>query len=395
MSALTTIPIIDCDSHVTEPPDLWTSRLPKKWADLAPRPEWDEQFGEHRWRVGKELLRGVYEFAQAGWKEYPPAHPRAIEDADPAAWDPKVRLERLDEYGLYAQVLYPNILGFSAKSFMDIGDPALAIACVSAYNDFLTEFADADPRRLLPIMMLPFWDVEASIAELHRAADNGHRGVLLAAHFSKVGFPDLWDARWEPLLKVIEERGLSVNFHIGFNELSPDMIAHLLEAPGDEHTRATVPVFAGNIRGICDIVCTGLCHRYPGINFVSVESGASWLPFVMESLDWNWKGHGAFKVRPELELPSFYIKRQVYGSFWFERDSIGRVIDLIQDNIMFETDFPHPVSLSPGPACPAEHPRTMAEAALADVSDDIAHKVLWGNAARLYGVEHPELVPAR
>jgi predicted TIM-barrel fold metal-dependent hydrolase len=387
-------PIIDSDSHVSEPADLWTSRLPAKWADAAPRPAFSDKFGESMWQVGGDMMRGVAEYAQAGWPEYPPSHPRTLEEADPASFDPKARLDRLDEYGLYAQVLYPNLLGFGSKSFMNIGDPALAVACVSAYNDFLAEFADADPKRLLPIMALPFWDVDASLAELDRSAANGHRGVLLAAHYDKAGLPDLWHDRWEPLLKSIEERGLSVNFHIGFGDLSAEDLAKNLEAPGDEHTRRAVPVLMGNARVIVDIVCTGLCHRYPGINFVSVESGASWLPYLIESLDWNWKGHNAKAARPDLELPSFYIRRQVYGSFWFERESIQRTIDLIPDNVMFETDFPHPVSISPGPASPAENPRKMAHAALAGVPDDIVEKVLWGTAARLYNVQPPAGNPA-
>jgi hypothetical protein len=56
------------------------------------------------------------------------------------------------------------------------------------------------------------------------------------------------------------------------------MIAALIEAHGDEQTRLAVPTIMGNVRVVSDIVCTGLCHKYPGINFVSVESGASWLP---------------------------------------------------------------------------------------------------------------------
>src|SRR6478735_8495471 len=197
-NVFTDTPIIDCDSHVAEPADLWTSRLPAKWADDAPQLQWDERFKENRWRVGDELLRGEAEFAQAGWHEFPPSHPASLAEADPASFDPKARLQRLDDYELYAQVLYPNVLGFSASSFMKL-EPELSVHCVRAYNDFLTDFADADRRRLIPIMMLPFWDVEASVAELTRAADNGHRGVLLAAHYDKVGFPNLWEPRWEPL----------------------------------------------------------------------------------------------------------------------------------------------------------------------------------------------------
>jgi uncharacterized protein len=134
-------------------------------------------------------------------------------------------------------------------------------------------------------------------------------------------------------------------------------------------------------------VCSGLCHRYPDVNFVSVESGASWLPFLVEAMDWNWKNYGAFSDFPDRELPSFYFKRQVYGSFWFEQQAVGRVVDMFPDNLMFETDFPHPISLSPGPASSAGNPRSMAEAAMAGQPDDIIRKVFHDNAARLYNLE--------
>jgi hypothetical protein len=31
------IQVIDADTHLTEPHDLWTSRAPKQWADRVPR----------------------------------------------------------------------------------------------------------------------------------------------------------------------------------------------------------------------------------------------------------------------------------------------------------------------------------------------------------------------
>jgi predicted TIM-barrel fold metal-dependent hydrolase len=383
------IPIIDSDSHVTEPPDLWTSRLPAKWADDAPAPVWDAKHGEYRWKVGNNLLQGTAVFSQAGWKEFLPNHPKSLDDADPACYEAYAPLAKLDEFGIYGQVLYPNVLGFSASSFIALADQELALACVSAYNDFLTEFASADPNRLLPVTMLPFWDLDASIRELHRACDNGHRGVLLAANYDKVGLPGICDLHWTPLLKAIEERGQSVNFHVGFNELTPEMVEAMSSLPGHEFARLAVPTILGNIRVITDIICTGLCHSYPGLNFVSVESGASYLPYLMESLDWQWRNHGTHLKFPERELPSHYLRKQVYGSYWFEQESIASVIHLIPDNIMFETDFPHPISLSPGPASYAETPRVMAEKSMAGVPEHIVRKVFCETAAKLYKVELP------
>ena len=82
-TAFANTPIIDCDSHVAEPADLWTSRLPAKYTDDAPHLQWDDRFGEMRWRVGDDLLRGEAEFAQAGWHEFPPSHPVSLAEADP------------------------------------------------------------------------------------------------------------------------------------------------------------------------------------------------------------------------------------------------------------------------------------------------------------------------
>ena len=238
-------------------------------------------------------------------------------------------------------------------------------------------------------MMLPFWDVDASLKELDRALALGHRGVILSAHFEALGtgLPSLWDPHWEPLLNAISDRGLSVNFHIGFGlNTGKDLVETWAGAKMTSADRAGMAclTFLGNARAITEVICSGLCHRFPDVNFVSVESGVSWLPFLVEAMDWNWKNYGATKDFPDRELPSFYFRRQLYGSFWFENEPLGRVIDMFPDNMMFETDFPHPISLSPGPASAAENPRKMAEKALAGQSDEVIRKVFHDNAARLY-----------
>ena len=68
--------VIDTDAHLVEPPDLWTSRMSKKWGDLVPSVRWDDDAQEEAWFVGDQRLAPVGAAAQAGWHEFPPAHPR-------------------------------------------------------------------------------------------------------------------------------------------------------------------------------------------------------------------------------------------------------------------------------------------------------------------------------
>ena len=97
---------------------------------------------------------------------------------------------------------------------------------------------------------------------------------------------------------------------------------------------------------------------------MSVESGIGWIPFALDALDWQWKNCGVHLEHPEYELlPSEYFKRQIYGCFWFE-DANGAQCAIDQlgpDNILYETDFPHPTSMSPGPASSAIAPNEYLE----------------------------------
>src|SRR5262245_35383144 len=146
------IPIVDVDSHVAEPVDLWTSRLSSsKWGDKIPHVEWDDVADEFRWKVGDIWLSAVGEYCSAGWPEPFPSHPPTLEEADPACWDPHARAQRLDEWGIQAQVLYPNVIAFDTMAFVEQLGPDMALACVQAYNDFLAEFANSAPGRFIPL----------------------------------------------------------------------------------------------------------------------------------------------------------------------------------------------------------------------------------------------------
>ena len=82
--------------------------------------------------------------AVAGWPEPFPAGPKTYEECPRAAYDADARLEYMDDVGIWAQVLYPNVAGFGSQRFLSIRDDELKLVCVSVYNDFLRDWASAD-----------------------------------------------------------------------------------------------------------------------------------------------------------------------------------------------------------------------------------------------------------
>jgi uncharacterized protein len=381
------IKIIDTDTHVVEPPDLWTSRVSvKRWGDLVPHIEPDQD-GDPAWFVGDRRILGVAAAAMAGWKEYQPDHPLRLEDADRAAWDPRERLKRMDADGIYGEVLYPNVAGFGGGNFTKVEEPELMLALVRAYNDFLTDFASVAPGRYIPVSAVPFWDLDLAVAEIERVAAAGHKGLIMTAAPDNWGQPYLEDPHWDPLWAAAQDANMPINFHIGSGDIS-GYPTH----PGGKHANSaslSVINFINNAQAIVRVICGGICHRFPRLNIVSVESGVGWIPFALEALEWQWYNCGVPLEHPEYDLsPREYFLRQVYGCFWFERDTAMSAIEQLgARNFLYETDFPHPTSMSPGPASIATTPREYVLSALKDLPGDTVKLLLQDNAARIYNLD--------
>src|SRR4051794_21249738 len=147
-------------------------------------------------------------------------------------------------------------------------------------------------------------------------------------------------------------------------------------------------IFMDNMRCIADLVFGGVCHRFPDLKLVSVESGVGWIPAAMETFDWQWRNGGVRDEHPEYDLlPSEYFRRQIYGCFWFEQQGALDAIAQYPDNILFESDYPHPTCQHPGPRTPGRRPRDYAQELLGGLPDDVVRKVLHDNAAAIYGVK--------
>ena len=98
-AVLESVRLIDTDAHVIEPPDVWTARMPKKWADQTPFVTRDAA-GQSRWKIGDTWFHTVGFYSRAGWMHYPPTAPVEYSDIETASYDAAARLKKMDEHGI-------------------------------------------------------------------------------------------------------------------------------------------------------------------------------------------------------------------------------------------------------------------------------------------------------
>jgi predicted TIM-barrel fold metal-dependent hydrolase len=344
--------------------------------------------GVDLWFIGSETVGMPGAYSAAGHTGTFPDMRRAYADIPPAMFDAKARLAFMDAEKLWGNVIYPNVGGFGAGGFLRLGDPALMLECVQAYNDFLLEWCSADARRLIPVMATPFWDVAESVREIQRCARNGYKAVIFCNDPKDHGAPVLRDKHWDPIWSAAQEAGMSISFHIGGGSLSEQFKDPANIGVKANFARVSTMATLENARCIADLILSGIPHRFPRLPLVSVESGVGWVPYLLESMDWQWKNNGVREEHPEYDLlPSEYFRRQIYTSFWFEEAGVAKAVELYPDNVLFETDYPHPTCQAPGPASAGTHPGIYAERALAGIPEAAVAKVLQTTAQKLYGLD--------
>jgi predicted TIM-barrel fold metal-dependent hydrolase len=386
MSAdLSAMPVIDIDAHWTEPPDLWLSRAPAKLKERVPRIELDEE-GHQRWVVDSDTILGppgLSVIRPDGSKVTGLLSLETLEEQNTAMSDPKGRLKLMDSLGIHSQILYPNALGFAGGSIMELEDPELRAFCITGYNDAIGELQASGEGRLYPQAMLPFWDVDLSVRELKRCRKTlGLVGFTMTDSPQEWGLPCLNDPYWDPVWSTAQDLQLPVNFHIGSGGFGTSFAWDGYEPPRWLAV-TSVALFLNNARCILNLIFSGLLDRYPDLKFVSVESGIGWLPFMLEAceyqLDENMgSGRCGLKLRP-----AEYFQRQIYASFWFEKNQVAHTIELLgEDNIMFETDVPHPTCLYPGV-------RQHLEDTLGGLEPRVQRKIMYETAAKLYQLPMP------
>jgi predicted TIM-barrel fold metal-dependent hydrolase len=190
---------------------------------------------------------------------------------------------------------------------------SFAASCASIYNEGMIEIQEISRGRLLPMALLPWWDIDGSVAEAHRAAAAGFHGITMCSDPQNRGLPDLGERVWDPLWEVLSEEQLSVNFHIGASQSSMTWFGDSPWPSLDDERKLALGssmMYLSNARVIGNIIYSGVLERFPDLKIVSVESGIGWIPFFLEALDYQRNESMTHAFEYLTMQPSDYFRRR-------------------------------------------------------------------------------------
>jgi predicted TIM-barrel fold metal-dependent hydrolase len=394
-----TIPkIISVDDHVVEPAHVWKDWMPRQFADRAPRIErrgigpmvhvgggsyevsWDPEGPQADCWIFEDLIyvhkRHV---AAAGFaRDDMTMSPITYDEMRPGCYEPKARIDDMELNHVEASLCFPTFPRFCGQTFTEATtDRDLGMACVRAYNDWMVEEWCADSGgRLIPLCLIPLWDAELAAAEVRRNAARGVRAVCFSEIPPHLGLPSIHSGYWDPFFTACAETGAVVCMHIGSSSKMPATSA---DAPGG--VAATLS-FGNAMASLADFLFSGVLIRFPTLKLAYSEGQIGWLPYILERADDVWEDHRAWTHSHDLvpEPPSTYYYRQVFGCFFKDRHGLESLDRVGIDNVTFETDYPHTDSTWPDT-------KKVAEAMMADLTDEQIYKIVRGNAIRMLDLD--------
>lgn len=290
----------------------------------------------------------------------------------PSYWDPVERLRDMDADGVDVEVLYSEV---SAFRYLSNVDGAVSEA-VRAFNDALCEFASTDPKRLVVSYQIPIHDIDVAVAEVQRVVALGGKSLQLPVFPNELGLPDYYDERYAPLFAVIEDTGLPICCHIGLNT-SLDDLTRRDPTPNKGVMVPLTPLMTAEAFGMW--IMGGVLERHPHLKLVFVEPGIAWVAWWLDTVDDMVQRQGySF---PAITLPpSDYFHRNIHLTFIDEALGLHRMRDVIGvENLMWSTDFPHPVTSFP-------NSRRIVEEQFAGIPNTERELIVCGNAARVWGL---------
>ena len=373
--------IVDADAHVNPSHDMWADYLPESLREHAPQVEHGEDC-DYIVFEGKRRKVNLIS-AQAGRKGEDFKMEGRVADARAGGWMPKARIADMDEDGIDTAVLFGG--GPLGTSNIE-----LFTASFTAYNNWLADFCAHDPKRFVGVGYIPMQGVDVAISLMRDCVKRGLKAINIPAFPMKkleslkssesqtmaltgdvTGDRSYADAEFDPFWKAACDLGVPITIHLGGRAV-----------------RFTEPKFFlsdllmskfGMAEPIAIMIYGGVFQRFPDLKLVSVESGVGWLAFAANYMDETWHKQRHW-VNSVLEKPpSFFMDRNIYGSFIHDRVGI-----LTRDmpgagNIMWSSDYPHSETTFP-------HSMEKIEELFAGVPEADKNMIIGGRAKVLYNL---------
>ena len=297
--------------------------------------------------------------------------PVRFDEMLPGCYDVAARVRDMDLDGVHTQMCFPSFPGFAGSTLLGADDKGLATACVSAWNDFiLDEWCAYEAGRFIPMVLIPFWDVAASVAEIQRVAAKGAKAISFTESPHGIGLPSYplrplgSDARRGPRRRPAAVPPLRQRRRPPFAPDAPFAVGDRVV----RHQRAVRDRRSPALAGVPQV---------PAPACRPLEGGIGWLPYVLERTDYTWERHRWYTgVNTEVR-PSDLFRDHIFGCFIVDDAGLA-MRDLIGvDSIMFEGDYPHSDSNFPATRKTLEH-------SLAGVPDEQARQIAEDNARRVF-----------
>jgi predicted TIM-barrel fold metal-dependent hydrolase len=372
--------VMDSDMHIIEAPDIWERHIEPAFRDRAPGKGAGEGYTGSRWIFEgrpfpalsanperRRLNELRTERAREGDKGARFAEARA------RGYDAASQLAAMDVEGIDVAISFRTL----ASHFIAVDglEPALSAAVCRAFNRWLFERAQADPRRLKLAALVPPQDINLAVAEAHFAVrELGAVGLVLPSH--PVEGRNLYHPAYDPLWEAAQELDVALAFH-GMHAAYQE---HIATRYPDNLTLAHAAAQPLELTlALGSLILGGVLERFPRLRVGLLEGTCGWLPWWLWRIDEEWEKFGAGE-RVQLQLaPSEYFRRQCFIAVDPDEALVTGVIGAVgDDSIVISTDWPHDDSAYPHAI---EH-----FLALPDLSDASRRKILWDNCARLYGL---------
>jgi predicted TIM-barrel fold metal-dependent hydrolase len=373
VAGLTLVSVAD---QLVEPPDTFAKHFPAKLADRAPRlvPGPD---GEATWTLDGTVL-GTPGGARRAIP-LPDADPDGPYPAlPPALHDPAARVRAMDTNGVLAAASYPTLAALTGARLAELPDAELARAVISAYNDWQAdEWCAAFPGRLIPLGLLPVWDIDAAVAEAVRVAAKGVRALAFPEMPYSVDLPSFSTDHWDPLLRVIVDNDIALCLQ---GEGTSDMLGRPDDAPANpfaSQADLAAPQLAAT--ACTDLVVSGVLNRFPELRIGMSHGGIGWIPVLLDRIDLHLTNQQWLALDVAGLTGTEVFRRNFVAGFTTDPSTLYLRERIGVQSITWQASFPTVETTWP------QSPELLiGELEMAGVTEDETAAITWRNACRLF-----------